>query len=149
MKKLHKFLIAGIVIAVAIAIGITVYMEPYKPLNKVFANLDASQVESVQVLLGVYEATLSEEEISLLVPKLNQVKLVGRGTKEYRGYDGLSPEQFYIRLTDGTEFFFSASAPFYIINNEKGYRAELQLCGEINSLHREFALNHFEHIRRS
>lgn len=143
MKKLYKFLIAGIAIAVAVAVGVIVYMELYKPLNKVFADLDASQVESVQVLLGAYEATLSEEEVALLIPKLNQVELVGRGTQEYREYDGVDGNRFHIWLTDGTEFYFSASNPFYIIDKEMGYKAEYRTCDDISAFYHEMIKKYF------
>ncbi len=135
-----------LIIIVAIIIGVAIYTEAYKPLNKIFANLDASQVESIQACYRGYVAELSDEEIALLVPKLNQVKLVGRGTQEYREYDGSDGQQFQIRLKDGTEFHFSANSWFCIINNEKGYKTEDVLCGEIYTLYRGIILKNFPQV---
>lgn len=89
-----------------------------------FAELDMTQIESI--LLYAYAgqtAVLSEQEALELIPLLNKVELAGEWTQEFRDYTG-QYRMFQIHLRNGKSFDFAANTPMYIIDGERGYKAE-------------------------
>ena len=44
---------------------------------------------------------------------------------------------FIIELINGRTIEVSASIPFYIVNNEKGFKADRSLCSDIEQLYYE------------
>lgn len=69
----------------------------------------------------------------------NKVELVGEWTQEFRDYTG-HYRMFQIHLRNGKSFDFAANTPMYIIDGERGYKAEgaaLDACYELNQKYLE------------
>ncbi len=51
---------------------------------------------------------------------------------------------FQLNMKNSSNIDFAASNPFYIINIEKGYKADYDLCDKINQLYFSMLDNHFK-----
>ncbi|MDF2868776.1 MAG: hypothetical protein K0R05_351 [Anaerocolumna sp.] len=109
-------------------------------------NLPISQIESISIYsLSLEEKeVLSEEEKKELLSYLSKVELKGKGTQEFKEYDGGKYLMFQLNLKDSSNIDFAASNPFYIINIEKGYKADYGLCGKISRLYYSMLDKHFK-----
>lgn len=95
-----------------------------------FKNLEVSQIERI-VLYSFRggengeKVELPEEEIPGLVALLNQVRITGGGSEEFKNLTGGGPyRMFRIELTDGRSFEFAAGSSHYIINGDIAYETE-------------------------
>ena len=131
LKKnlLEKSIIIGVLaIIFIVTISYIAYNIIY-PQDKYFKDFDVSRVKSISVYPWFVseeakETTISEEDKVALVEQLKQVKLIGRGTDIFKYAQGCTPLMFHITLSDGSDFEFAASNPFYIIDVERGYTTE-------------------------
>ena len=111
-----------------------------------FDGLEVSQVKNISVysLSAEEMAELSSEDAADLIAQLNKVELRGNGTNEFLEYSGIQYKMFHIELKNGTVFEFSASNPFYIINEEKGFRADYSVCDELSEAYNTAVSEYFE-----
>lgn len=100
---------------------------------------DISQVESISIYANFVPksgksewAVLSEEDAADLMEMLNQVELEGKMTPSFRYYDGVQYLMFHVVLKDQTEYDFSASNPFYILDTDRAYKSVYRLCDDIS-----------------
>lgn len=108
-------------------------------------NLQISQIESITLYsLSLEKAVLSEDEKKQLISYLKRVELKGKGTQKFKEYDGCRFLMFQLNMKDSSNIDFAASNPFYIINIEKGYKADYELCEKISQLYFSMLDNHFK-----
>lgn len=119
-------------------------------------HISINQVAEVTIFPPYYgdpEASLNDEEIQRLLVYLNRVNLFGKGDDDFRNWDGGYDSRFRITRTDGTEFTFVASPPFYILDSELGYNTfdtefgytqeDTDLCGEIDEFRQELNIKYY------
>ncbi len=145
MKKLsHKIIVSctALVLIAAALIFLLIYNLEEAP----FRDLQASQVANISIysLSNSQQADLSEKEITELIAHLKNVVLKGKGNQEFLDYSDSRYRMFSIRFSDGKTLDFSASSPFYIIDGEKGYQANLSVCEEIAQFYYSLVKSHFE-----
>ncbi len=140
----HNKLIAGM-LAVLLAVIILVWFV-YNNLGLyTMRNLPISQIESITIYsLCLEKEVLSEDEKKQLLSYLKRVELKGKGTQEFKDYAGCKFLMFQLNMKDSSNIDFAASNPFYIINIEKGYKADYELCDKINQLYFSMLDNHFK-----
>lgn len=140
----HSKLIAGMLV-VLLTVIILVWLI-YNNLGLYpMRNLPISQIESITIYsLSLEKEVLSEDEKKQLLSYLKRVELKGKGTQEFKDYAGCKFLMFQLNMKDSSNIDFAASNPFYIINIEKGYKADYELCDKINQLYYSMLDNHFK-----
>lgn len=140
----HNKLIAGMLV-VLLTVIILVWLI-YNNLGLYpMRNLPISQIESITIYsLCLEKEVLSEDEKKQLLSYLKRVELKGKGTQEFKDYAGCKFLMFQLNMKDSSNIDFAASNPFYIINIEKGYKADYELCDKINQLYFSMLDNHFK-----
>lgn len=140
----HNKLIAGmlVVLLTVIILGWFIYNNlGLYPMR----NLPISQIESITIYsLSLEKEVLSEDEKKQLLSYLKRVELKGKGTQEFKDYTGCMFLMFQLNMKNSSNIDFAASNPFYIINIEKGYKADYDLCDKINQLYFSMLDNHFK-----
>ena len=94
--------------------------------------------------MSLEKEVLSEDEKKQLLSYLKRVELKGKGTQEFKDYAGCKFLMFQLNMKDSSNIDFAACNPFYIINIEKGYKADYELCDKINQLYFSMLDNHFK-----
>ncbi len=140
----HNKLIAGmlVVLLTVIILGWFIYNNlGLYPMR----NLPISQIESITIYsLSLEKEVLSEDEKKQLLSYLKRVELKGKGTQGFKDYTGCMFLMFQLNMKNSSKIDFAASNPFYIINIEKGYKADYDLCDKINQLYFSMLDNHFK-----
>lgn len=140
----HSKLIAGMLVVLLTVIILVWFI--YNNLGLYpMRNLPISQIESITIYsLSLEKEVLSEDEKIQLLSYLKRVELKGKGTQEFKDYTGCKFLMFQLNMKDSSNIDFAASNPFYIINIEKGYKADYELCDKINQLYFSMLDNHFK-----
>lgn len=106
-----------------------------------FRNLDFDDIEEIRIYSTWHTdgkpsiATLSKADAAQVHDKLTEVRLHGFASREYMGYTSIRTMMYVIKLNNGKTLEFSASSPFYILDQEKGFRGDRLLCHELADLY--------------
>lgn len=140
----HSKLIAGMLVVLLTVIILVCFIYINLGLYPM-RNLSISQIESITIYsMSLEKEVLSEDEKKQLLSYLKRVELKGKGTQKFKDYTGCKFLMFQLNMKDSSNIDFAASNPFYIINIEKGYKADYELCDKINQLYFNMLDNHFK-----
>jgi len=125
-KKFILFIVIGILI-----VGSFILMKSFLIGEKPFENLSKDEIEHVSawVIPPNITVELTKEESNELVDILHNVKIYNRSWKHM--FSGGQSCIFTITYNDGDVIEINAFTPSVIID-EKGYRAEYEVCEELN-----------------
>ena len=84
---------------------------------------------------GTYQ--LSKTEKNKLVDYINNARISGEGTQDYRNYNGVRYIMFRIVKDNGEEYFVSSASPYIIIDG-KGYECDKGTLVDIYNLFCEY-----------
>ena len=149
MKNKKKTIFGVSICIIIVLIGIFVFALKYRSRDHInFAKLDLAQLDSIVVCsYSMEQVILSEEEVTELLPLLNQVELVGEWSQEFLDYVGGPNYMFQINLINGKSFGFASSVPFYVIDGERGYKvikdADHDVCYALNQKYFELVDQYF------
>lgn len=144
-RKSEIFLLLFIILCILL---IVVTAQYHSQVN-FFRDLGFEDIAQIQIYSTWFEdgvqsvTTLSEADALRVYEKLIAVRLYGLASKEFKGYIPITTKMYIIKLCDNTVLEFSASSPFYIIDQEKGFRGDRLLCHQLADLYSQLDACYF------
>lgn len=114
-----------------------------------FNSLKFEEISRIQIYSQQFvndkltKKSLNCDDTKLVFDLIKRIELRGIGTVQYREYVPITTQMFIIELMNGHTIEVAASIPFYIVNNEKGFKADRPLCADIEQLYYELVDMYF------